>query len=76
MEKELIAVEQEFEIEIIRVDVEENEDTRLLFDQCSHNECAGVPFLYNQDTNAYICGLANRESIKELVQNQNGTIDL
>lgn len=65
MDPELEKIETKYGSEILRVNVEEGEDERSLFDELALDECGGVPFLYNQENNKSICGFATAEEIEE-----------
>ncbi len=65
MEVELQTLEAKYDAEIMRVNVEEGEDERSLFDELALDECGGVPFLYNQENQKSICGFAKADQIEE-----------
>ncbi len=65
MEPELKKLEEKYDSEIMRVNVEEGEDERSLFDELALDECGGVPFTYNQENQKSICGFASAEKIEE-----------
>lgn len=65
IEPELAKIEEQFGGEIMRVNVEEGEDEKALFDELALDECGGVPFLYNQENQKSICGFATKEEIEE-----------
>ncbi len=67
IEPELKKLEEKYETEIMRVNVEEGEDERSLFDELALDECGGVPFLFNQENNKSICGFATAEDIEEIL---------
>lgn len=67
METELHKLEQKYDSEIMRVNVEEGEDERALFDELALDECGGVPFLFNQENHKSICGFARVEEIETLL---------
>lgn len=65
MDPELAKLEQKYGGDIMRVNVEEGEDERALFDELALDECGGVPFLYNQENQKSICGFAKAEDIED-----------
>ncbi len=67
MEKELKTLEDKYETEIMKVNVEEGEDERSLFDELALDECGGVPFIFNQENYKSICGFATAEEVEEIL---------
>jgi len=67
IEPELDIVEKDLGIEFLRIDVEEGEDERTIFDELALDECGGVPFIYNQENKKFICGFATANKIKEII---------
>jgi thiol-disulfide isomerase/thioredoxin len=65
MEPELHKLEEKYGSEIMRINVEEGEVERALFDELALDECGGVPFMYNQENQKSICGFANADDIEE-----------
>ncbi len=65
MEPELKKLEEKYDTEIMKVNVEEGEDERALFDELALDECGGVPFMYNQENQKSICGFADASKIEE-----------
>lgn len=62
---ELRRLEEKYDDVFIRVDIEEGEDEKNLFDELALDVCGGIPFMYNQNTGAYICGFATSKQIEE-----------
>jgi thiol-disulfide isomerase/thioredoxin len=67
MDPELKKLEDRYDNEIMKVNVEEGEDERALFDELALDECGGVPFLYNQENQKFICGFATAEQIEDIL---------
>ncbi len=67
MEPELKKLEEKYDSEILKVNVEEGEDERALFDELALDECGGVPFIFNQENYKSICGFASAEDIEDIL---------
>jgi len=67
MEPELKKLEEKYDSEILKVNVEEGEDDRALFDELALDECGGVPFIFNQENYKSICGFASAEDIEDIL---------
>mgnify|MGYP002400114442 CR=1 FL=1 len=67
MEPELKKLEEKYDSEIMKVNVEEGEDERNLFDELALDECGGVPFIFNQENYKSICGFATAEDIEDIL---------
>lgn len=59
--------EEKNEGEVTRVNVEENEDTKALFEELAEDSCPGVPFLYNQENSRHICGFVELSEVEKIL---------
>lgn len=66
-ESDLKKFEEKHEGELTRINVEENEETKVLFDSLAEGVCPGVPFMYNQENGKHICGVVKFGEIDEIL---------
>lgn len=59
--------EEKNEGEVTRVNVEENEDTKVLFEELARDVCVGVPFLYNEENGRHVCGFVEISEIEKIL---------
>lgn len=58
-------LEQEKEIEIKKLEVWNDEDNReIYYDKKGDNNCGGVPYFFNNETDQFICGETDYETLK------------
>lgn len=68
IDKELFKLEESFGDIFVRIDVEEGEAEKSLYDELAGGSCVGVPFLYNQDNGKYVCGFVSAKEIEKTLQ--------
>jgi thiol-disulfide isomerase/thioredoxin len=62
--KPLIAeVEKELGVKIESVEVWNNEENLKKLEEVDKGRCGGVPFFYNSETDAFICGSSNKANL-------------
>lgn len=58
-------VEKELGVKIEKLEVWNNADNLKKLEAVDEGRCGGVPFFHNTETDAFICGSANKEKIME-----------
>jgi thiol-disulfide isomerase/thioredoxin len=53
-------VEQELGVTVEKLEVWNNEENLKKMEEVDKGRCGGVPFFYNSETDAFICGSANK----------------
>lgn len=64
----LDVLEEKFEGEAMRIDVEESPESEQLFKEFALDSCEGVPFLYHQPSGKFLCGLVSISDIEKLLE--------
>ncbi len=57
-------LEEEEDLEVERYEVWHDSNNQSLMMKYAEERCIGVPFLFNRETNEYICGPSSYEKIK------------
>ena len=61
--KTLDDVEKEIGMEVTRVEIWHDSDNEKLMEKYDKGFCGGVPFLYNTESEGWICGEATKEQL-------------
>lgn len=51
---------------VLRIDIDESEEMKNLFKELATDNCEGVPFVFSQKTEKFICGLCVLEDLQNL----------
>jgi len=61
----LAKLEEETGLKTEQLETWHDSGNKALLDKYDAGKCGGVPFFYNEDTEAWICGATTYEKIKE-----------
>lgn len=59
-------LEEEEGVEVERLEVWHDDQNAKKFRDIDQGRCGGVPFLYNEETDDFLCGESSYEKLKEL----------
>lgn len=71
MEPKVEQLEDEENVEVEQLEVWENEENNVKMQKIdAFKECGGVPFFYNTESEQFICGEADLETLKKWADDQ------